>query len=82
MSKRPAAFPIDYGRAWYAEDSEAYIFVERMATIDGRAVLSVRAMREGVSFDDAPFVELSVSRKGQRITVYPVSGDVRIGDKP
>ena len=78
MSRRPQAFTTDYGMAWYPEDSEAHIFVERLATLNGRAVLSIRSERTGVPTEDAPFVEIVVSKGGRRITVYPVRGDVRV----
>lgn len=82
MSDRPTAFSTDYGMAWYPEDSEAHIFVERLATLNGRAVLSVRSERKGIPTDQAPFVEIAVSKGGRRITVYPVRGDVQIEVEP
>lgn len=76
MTDRPRAFPTEYGMAWYPEDSEAMIFVERLATLNGRAVLRVWARTADQDMDDAAILEVTVSKKGRAIRTYPVQGNV------
>ena len=75
MSRRPQAFTTDYGMAWVPEEAESVIVVERMATLNGRAVLQIVSYTEG---DDTPkaTVQVTVSKKGRTIRTYPVLGDV------
>jgi len=73
MSDRPAAFPIAHGIAWYPEDSEAYIFVTRMANLAGVAVLQVRTSAEDHP-DRLTDIQIAVSKKGRSIRVYGPDG--------
>ena len=80
MNKRPDAFPIGFGWAWQPEDSEATIYIQRTATLDGRAVLSIWTEAPGLKSEHAPKVEITVSKKGRVIRTYPVRGNCGQGD--
>ncbi len=69
-----------FGMAWQPESSEATIFVQRTATLDGRAVLSVWARAPGMKPEHSPKVEIAVSKKGRSIRTYPVNGNCGQGD--
>jgi len=80
MSDRPRTFTTQYGMAWYPKDSEAMIFVDRLATIDGRAILRVRVLNADCSApEDAIVLEIAVSRGGRVIRTYPVRGNIGQG---
>ena len=76
--ERPRAFSILYGWMWQPEGATSTITVERVATIDGRAILHVRALGNGQNPDYAPMIEITVSKGGRTLSVYEVRGDVRM----
>ena len=76
MSERPQAFATEYGMAWYPEDAESIITVERLSTVNGRAVLQITARTRDQDIDNASCLQVSISKKGCRIRTYPVRGDV------
>ena len=76
VQTRPRAFATQYGWAWYPEDSEAIIRVDRVATLRGRSVLRIVARTADQDIDDAAILEVTVSRKGRVIRTYPVQGNV------
>lgn len=76
MNDRPKAFQTEYGMAWYPEDAESIIMVNRIGTLNGRAVLQIVARDRTQKIDDAAILEVTVSRKGRVIRTYPVQGNV------
>jgi len=77
MADRPKAFTTLYGMRWYPEDAESIIEVERMVTIDGRAILRIVAYGPGrTDIDKATILEVTVSKTGRVIRTYPVQGNV------
>jgi len=72
MSERPKAFQTTHGMAWYPEDSDTYIFVDRMATIRGQAVLGVRSVYDGG--ESMTRLQIIVSKGGRSIRVFDDSG--------
>ncbi len=76
MSDRPKAFQTDYGMAWYPSDAESIITVERLNTVNGRAVLQIVARDRTQGIDNAAILQVTVSRKGRVIRTYPVQGNV------
>ena len=76
MSDRPKAFQTDYGMSWYPSDAESIITVERLNTVNGRAVLQIVARDKTQGIDDAAILQVTVSRKGRVIRTYPVQGNV------
>lgn len=81
MSDRPRVFSIRYGWMWQPEDATSTIAIERIATLDGRAILGIRVLGHGMNPDDQPRLEIAVSKGGRTISVYPVHGDVRLKGK-
>ncbi len=77
--KRPDAYKTWYGMTWVPEGAESVIKVERMATLNGRAVIQIVTYTEGVDEPKAE-VQITVSKKGYTIRTYPVHGDVGEGE--
>lgn len=77
--KRPDAYDTWYGMMWLPDGAESVISVERMATINGRAVLQITTYTEGTDERRAE-VQITVSKKGHTIRTYPVHGDVAEGE--
>jgi len=76
MSDRPIAFCTQFGMVWYPEGAESIIVVERLATLNGRAVLRIVARTKDQDIDDAAILEVTVSKKARVIRTYPVQGNV------
>ena len=74
MSDEPTAFGTGYGFGWYPEGSDARIFVDRVATVNGVAIIGVRVAdpkgEEPDRYARTPRLEIAVSRKGRSIRVW------------
>ena len=74
MSDRPSAFQTAHGMAWYPEDAESRIFVDRLATYRGSAVLLIRSQWVGSTVDDGERLQITVSPKGRNVRVHGRDG--------
>ena len=64
------AWTTQYGMAWRPPDSETTTQVQRTASIDGRAVLTIWAQNPGTTIDSHPGIEVYVSAGGRRIRIW------------
>ena len=81
LPSRPKAFATEYGIAWYPEGAESIIMVDRLATVNGRAVLQITARTSDQDIDQAAILQVSISKKGRVIRTYPVQGNVGESDE-